>query len=375
VTWVQTNGIPRPIAATATAMPYWARRKLPETTPRRVIVSSVVWPVSASVSAPSWFYGTPNTTAGPVWRPACSWHRALRCGPYRSFVPKVNDGPGGRPSACDHRRSESSLLRRLCSDRHNIHDLVRRGTILYATRERALIANFVSQGTLLPSAYMAAAWLRFAFYGALQALIWTFVTLPIANIISDPLTLDVLFVNTTIYAWTWTVTTFAAAHLPPTGFASHSVMILDSVATYLCGTFFLWSRLYGFVRWMHYLNPLFYMASANAILLTNSLDSQCGEKDFPGQCANSDMLLEMTEVQEITSLEAQGMNLAFALVFSGLWWWRARGRSLRRVARKVRLTGEDLQGSEQMSLNDEEESQEINNNNNKRSSSLNQDID
>jgi hypothetical protein len=66
-----------------------------------------------------------------------------------------------------------------------------------------------------------------------------------------------------------------------------------------------------------------------------AVDARCGEKDFPGTSANSAMILEFNPAQEISSLQAQGMSMAFALLgFAVIWCVWAR--SLVGIAKEVR---------------------------------------
>jgi hypothetical protein len=123
--------------------------------------------------------------------------------------------------------------------------------------------------------------------------------------------------------------------LGPTGFASHGDMIIDVVVVFFSGTYFYWNRMYVPFRRVHHMNPLFYIASSNSILPINAVDSRCGEKDFPGTSANSAMILEFNPAQEISSLQAQGMSMAFALLgFAVIWCVWAR--SLVGIAKEVR---------------------------------------
>lgn len=226
-------------------------------------------------------------------------------------------------------------------------------SLVYATRERQLMKNFVAQKVLKPGWYLLTMMIRSAFFGICQSFLWVFISLPLMDLFGS--TIDVVFVNTAVFAATWTGSTFALATIVPPAFVAHNVMLLDVYGIFLSGLFSLWSQSYRFTRGLQYLNPLFYMVSANSGLLVMEYDSGCGKRSHPGLCATPRHILDTNEIQAFSALEAQGFCLAFGLIFFTLALIRnrpkteggcfGRGKYSKGVIRTV--FGEEEWGTEQ----------------------------
>jgi len=132
-----------------------------------------------------------------------------------------------------------------------------------------------------------------------------FIALPLLGYTSD---LDIIFVNTSIFAFAWSGGTFGASILISSSlYSAHVVMLMDVLLTFFSGIFFLISRVYGFFEVLQYANPLFYILSANAYIIASTMDNGCcGAKQHPGECASGNRIMELDEITEFSSLAAQG---------------------------------------------------------------------
>jgi len=186
------------------------------------------------------------------------------------------------------------------------------GSLIYGQREREIINHFVTIRTMDPLAYLLTTGVRCAVQGILQAGLWVFIFLPILGLpLRDSLS---IFVTCSVFGFGWIGFTFAASFICPVAYYAHLLMVLNMYCAFFSGVFFIWSRLYGFFKVLHYFNPLFYTLSAMSYTFLNNVDTGCSETQHPGECASGTRLLEMAEVVPFSSLGAQGVNLVLWFV-------------------------------------------------------------
>ena len=176
--------------------------------------------------------------------------------------------------------------------------------------------HFVTVRLMDPSAYLLTLLLfRSAVQGVLQSCCFNLVAIPLLGFPVSKL--DVIFMNTAVFGFAWTSATFGASIMISSSFYSaHVIVIMDLLMVFFCGVFFYISRVYSIFKVLHYMNPLFYILSANTYVFgTHMLESGCGEKQHPGECATGTRILEMDDITPFTSLTAQGVNVLFALIF------------------------------------------------------------
>ena len=127
--------------------------------------------------------------------------------------------------------------------------------------------------------------------------------------------LDMIFVTTSVFGFSWSAATFGASLMQSSSlYSAHVVMIMDVLLTFFSGAFFLMERLYLVFEVLHYVNPLFYTLSAVSYVIASGLNNGCGQLQIPGECASGRYILNMAQIAPFSSLAAQGYCILFALV-------------------------------------------------------------
>jgi energy-coupling factor transporter ATP-binding protein EcfA2 len=200
-------------------------------------------------------------------------------------------------------------------------------SIIYAMREKQIYENYTSSKSMKTWVYLLTSTFRSVFFGILQSFLWTVVGLPLMGLFTN--TSDIIFVNTSLYGSIWTFASFGTSLALPVAFGAHAVMLLDVYAIFFSGIFSLYSMAYAIIRVLQYINPLFYVVASNAALLVQQFDPGCGATDHPGICAQPEAILEMNQIRSWTSLETQGILLAFYVLLFLIFWFKLapRGRT------------------------------------------------
>eukprot|EP00977_Amphora_coffeiformis_P008516 scaffold1924_cov218-Amphora_coffeaeformis.AAC.8 len=188
--------------------------------------------------------------------------------------------------------------------------------IVYSSREQPLVKNFGPQKRLMPLQFLFAVLFRSSIYAILQCATWTICLYPLLGLWGDYI--DIVFMNTVVFATAWTFATYLVNLVPQVG--SLTVVGLDVFAIFFSGVFSLYSATSGFVRFLQAVNPLYYITMANAALLIETFDTGCGDTAHPGFCATSKAILDMTEIQSVSSLGAQAGCLIVIMVSFVVGW-------------------------------------------------------
>lgn len=182
-------------------------------------------------------------------------------------------------------------------------------SLIYWSREAALVSNFNSQGIVRGSAYIIVNILR-SMVSSFLLNSWVVIITYVLECESTNKTL--LVANCAIFLIMWTTLCSFVCALTPIAYSAHSLLYMNSVGLVFSGIIFNWKYLYQGFKILHYANPIFLFSCACAYLFLGGLDAGCEDHDgllHYGQCTSSDRALEMRGLPMVSSLVAQSMAL------------------------------------------------------------------
>ena len=186
----------------------------------------------------------------------------------------------------------------------------------YESREGRLVDHYKAQRILHAGAYLTFHLHRAALLAIMQAAVWMPITVKIAGLPTEHI--DEMTLNAAMFAVGWTLLGVVVHQLVSVAFSVHVLMLVNALSLFFCGFLFPWRTLYEPFKAIHHIVPLFYVQTANNVLVYTNLHAGCGPLEYPGQCTDGQGVMDFLQIPLYSSLAAQGVCAVYVLLFAAV---------------------------------------------------------
>lgn len=186
----------------------------------------------------------------------------------------------------------------------------------FESRESRLIEHLKYQGYIHPIGFVTFHLHRVLVLSILQSAAWMPLMQYLTVALMPEAYIQDIILTVAIFCAMWMMLSVLIHMASPRAINVTVLMLINTFCLFTCGIFFPWNSLNGFFRLLHYVTPLFYVSTSSNILTYSEFNAGCGPLDHPGTCASNLELKDLLELQDISTLGAQGVCALYGLVFA-----------------------------------------------------------